>query len=273
MACKTVEMHRSTYYYEPKEHEFEKELVSELYHLYEQYPYWGYEKTTQKLNQGKWHVNEKRVQRLRRQEGLKVQKKQARRTRKGDSTRERQAALYPNHIWSLDFITDRTEDGRNLKILNIVDEFSRMNVKIGIGRYFKADDVISALGQAMLEYGIPACLRVDNGPEFIATKLKAWIEESGIGIIYIDPGCPWQNPYVESFHNIMRDECLNRELFHHMLEAQVVINDWRDEYNTERPHGSHDGRTPMEVFHDYISPWVIRTQEGGGNYTGREYLH
>ena len=273
MACKTVQIHRSTFYYESKESEFVKKLVEELYELAERYPYYGYEKTTQKLNRGAWHVNEKRIQRLRRREGIRVELKPKKRSRGGKSTRRRQRALYPNHVWALDFITDRTEDGRNIKILNIVDEFSRLNVSLEMGRHFRAADVIAALGRAMLEYGIPACLRADNGPEFIAKKLKAWIAESGLGIVYIDPGCPWQNPYVESFHNIMRNECLNRELFMHILEAKVVIEDWRDEYNTERPHGSHGGKTPKEVFREFIPSWRLRLQEGMAKDHRGEYLH
>ena len=273
MACKAVGLHRSTYHYEPKQNEFNERLVSKLYELKDDFPVWGYEKTTQKLKREGWCVGENRVQRLRQREGLQVPQKQHKRSRVGISTRSRQRALYPNHVWSVDFITDRTEDGRVLKIFNILDEHSGFHIGVEMGRSFRADEVIGALGRAMFRYGIPACIRSDNGPELIAKKLKAWIEESGVGIVYIDPGSPWQNAYVESFHNIMRREVLNRELFFHILEARVVIEDWRREYNTERPHGMRGGRTPEEVFREFIPSWQLRCQEGAQDYSGREYFH
>lgn len=252
MACKIVGIARSTYYYEPKTKEENERLLRELHRLAKRYPRYGYQMMTQKLRQQGWRVNKKRVQRLWREAGLKVYKKGLKRRRVGVSTRQRQEALYPNHVWSWDFLFDRTADGRLIKILNIVDEYSRLNIHLEARRNFSGKEVILALGKAMLQFGIPGCIRSDNGSEFIATRVKEWLESNGVGIQYIEPGSPWQNPYVESLNGRLRDECLNRELFTSLLEAQIVIDDWKQEYNEERPHSGIDFRTPKEVFEEFI---------------------
>ena len=174
--------------------------------------------------------------------------KQRKRRRLGASTTVRQRALYPNHVWSWDFIFDRREDGRALKILNIVDEYSRKNIAMEVFRSCKGEHVIQALGRAMLAHGIPGCIRSDNGSEFINEQVKKWLAENGIGISYIKPGSPWENPYVESFNARLRDESLNRELFTSLMEAKVVLADWREEYNNYRPHGALGYRTPKAVI-------------------------
>ena len=252
MACKLMRLNRSSYYYERKEGEFERNLIKELHALSKRYPRWGYLQMTQQLRRRGFRVNKKRVQRLWRLEGLKVPVRQVKRRRSGDSTRPRQVALYPNHVWSWDFVFDRTDDGRALKILNIVDEYSRFSVCMEIGRAFTGKDVVAALGRAMLAYGIPGCIRSDNGSEFISTYIKDWLAENAVGIHYIDPASPWQNPFVESFNGTMRDECLNRELFETLLEAKVVLSDWRDIYNLERTHGNIDAKTPAEVYAKFV---------------------
>jgi len=197
MACRTTDLYRSTYYYQPILKMEEKQLVKDLYKLSRNYPRYGYPRITKVLREDGWRVNKKRVQRLWRQEGLKVPRKQRKRSRLGLSTAVRQQALYPNHVWSWDFLFDRTADGRSVKILNIVDENSRFNIVLEARRHFKADDVIEVLGRALVRYGIPGCIRSDNGPEFIANKLKDWVEDNGMGIMYIAPGSPWENPYVD----------------------------------------------------------------------------
>ena len=237
MACKTAGLSRSSYYYESRSSEFERRLVRELHKLSSKYSRYGYEMITSKLRQRGWPVNKKRIQRLWRLEGLKLPQKAVKRRRISASTRVRQSALYANHVWSWDFLFDRTEDGRSVKILNIFDEYSRFNVTLNAQRHFRAEDVIGAFSQAMLCYGIPGCIRSDHGSEFIAKSVKRWLAENGVGIMYIDPGSPWQNCYVESLNSRLRDECLNTELFTSLPEAQLVIADWRDEYNNERPHG------------------------------------
>lgn len=245
-------------------------LMRELYRLSKRYPRYGYEMMTMKLRQNGWCVSEERVRRLWRQEGLRVPRKQRKRRRASPSTTVRQLALYPNHVWSWDFLFDRTDDGRTLKILNIVDEFSRFNILLEVRRSFTSKEVIIALGRAMIAHGIPGCIRSDNGSEFIATRIKDWIAENGIGIMYIEPGSPWENPFVESHNSILRDECLNRELFYHQKEAEVIIGDWRWEYNHERPHGSLGGKTPASVYKQFISPGLrpeeISQQTQGGGY-------
>ncbi len=228
---------------------------------------------TAKLRRLGWRVGKNRIQRLWRKEGLKLPQKQHKRRRLNPSTAVRQEALYPNHCWAWDFIFDRTEDGRALKILNIVDEYSRMNITLEVGRHFAANDVIHALGQAMLKHGIPGCIRSDNGPEFIAQKLKQWIAESGIGIMYIEPGSPWENPFVESLNGTLRNEVLNRELFSCVLEAAVVLTDWREEYNSERPHSSLQHQTPEEVYRSSIAPPPPWGRRNLGSKQGREYCH
>jgi len=252
MACRTMKLHRSTYYYESKERDFEKVLVKELHALSEKHPRWGYLQMTRQLRRKGFRVNKKRILRLWRQEGLKVPVKQVKKRRNGLSTTVRQRALYVNHVWSWDFVFDRTEDGRALKILNIVDEYSRYNVCIEVGRAFTGKDVAAALGRTMVKYGIPGFIRSDNGSEFISEYVKSWLEENSIGINYIEPASPWQNPFVESFNGTMRDECLNREVFETLLEARVVLSDWRSSYNSERTHSSINAQTPAEVFGRFV---------------------
>lgn len=276
LACKTIGVERSSYYYKAKGRQDEERLVMELHRISVRYPRYGFELVTSKLRQAGWRVNHKRVQRLWRLHGLKVHRKQQKRRRIDPSTAQRQAALYPNHVWSWDFVFDRTEDGRNIKILNIVDEYSRFNVALEVRRNFTSQDVIQALGRAMLKYGIPGCIRSDNGSEFIAAKIKDWLAENGIGIMYIEPGSPWENCYVESFNGRLRDETLSRELFTHILEARVVLGDWRQEYNTERPHGSLSGQTPAQVYEKFITP-SSRSELGVGEVDTttiwRKYCH
>lgn len=252
MACRSAGLKRGTYYYQPVVRRGEPELVAKLYQLVKRYPRSGYRSVTARLRSEGLVVNHKRVQRLRRIEGLGVPHKQHKRRRQGASTAVRQRALYPNHVWSWDFIFDRTEDGRALKILNIVDEYSRKNIALEVHRSCKGQQVIQALGRAMLAYGIPGCIRSDNGSEFINEQVQNWLTENGIGISYIEPGSPWENPYVESFHARLRDESLNRELFTSLLEAKVVLADWREEYNNDRPHGALGYQTPKTVYNAYM---------------------
>lgn len=270
MACKTAGVSRSSYYYVPRSSDFEARLLKELHRLSFRYPRYGYELITAKLRQSGWQVNKKRIRRLWRAEGLKLTKKVVKRRRISSSTRVRQTALYPNHVWSWDFLFDRTEDGRSVKILNIVDEYSRFNVTLDARRHFRAEDVIRAFSQAMLRYGIPGCIRSDNGSEFIAKSVKHWLAENGVGIMYIDPGSPWQNCYVESLNSRLRDECLNAELFTSLAEAQLVIADWREEYNQQRPHGGLSRQTPAMVYERFIQPSSLRENGWMSNETNRE---
>ncbi len=194
----------------------------------------------------KARVNRKRVHRIWRLEGLKVVQKQRKRRRLGTSDNGvvRRAAQHRNQVWSYDFVMDQTEDGKRLKMLPIVDEFTRECLEIEVARHLTAQDVIGVLDRLFKERGAPAFLRSDNGPEFIAEAVKAWLAESGVKTLYIEPGSPWQNAYSESFNSRFRDELFDREVFTSLTEAQVLVEDYRCEYNTERPHSSLGYQTP-----------------------------
>ncbi len=191
-------------------------------------------------------MNRKRVHRLWRLEGLKVVRKQRKRRRLGDSDNGimRRAAVHRDEVWSYDFVMDQTEDGRRLKILPILDEFTRECLEIEVARHLTAQDVIGVLSRLFKERGAPRFLRSDNGPEFIASAIKGWLEKAGVATLYIEPGSPWQNAYSESFNSRFRDELLERELFTTLTEARVLVADYRRHYNVERPHSSLKYQTP-----------------------------
>ena len=197
-------------------------------------------------------INAKRVQRLWRQEGLKVPRRQRKRQRLGNSKggTQRRRAERINHVWSYDFVFDQTEDGRRLKWLPICDEYSRELVALEVERRMESKDVIRILDAAVVERGsAPEYIRSDNGPEFIARAVQDWIERRGFKTLYIEPGSPWQNAYSESFNSRFRDEFLNRESFASVLEAKVLGKDHRRRHNHERPHSSLDYQTPVEFAH------------------------
>lgn len=236
----------------------DKRLIRELHRLSLEYPRCGSRTITKRLRLLGWKDNHKRIERLWRQEGLWVRKRQRKRRRLPASTRRRQKALYGNHVWSLDFVSERLENGRQVRILNIVDEHSRFNIELRARFHFSAAHVIEVLGKAMVRYGLPSLIRCDNGPEFIAMALRQWLEETAVGILYIDPGSPWQNGYVESLNDKLRDELLNRELFVSLKEINVMLGDWRDYYNQERLHSSLDWQTPAQVYERFVKAASLR---------------
>lgn len=191
-------------------------------------------------------MNRKRVHRLWRLEGLKVVQKQRKRRRLGTSDNGivRRAAAHRNEVWSYDFVMDQTEDGRRLKLLPVLDEFTRECLEIEVARHLTAADVIKVLDRLFKERGAPKFIRSDNGPEFIADAIKQWLAESGVETLYIEPGSPWQNAYSESFNSRFRDELLDREVFTTLTEAKVLVADYRRHYNTERPHSALSYQTP-----------------------------
>jgi len=193
-----------------------------------------------------WRVNRKRVQRLWRLEGLRVPLKQHKRRRLGniDAAITRRRAQQRLDVWSYDFVMDATEDGRRLKMLPIVDEFSRECLSIQVARHLTATDVVATLNRLFKEHGAPRFLRSDNGPEFIARAVREWLAKSNVGTLYIEPGAPWQNAYSESFNSRFRDELLDREIFTTLAEAKVLVADYRHSYNTEPPHSSLQYQTP-----------------------------
>ena len=198
------------------------------------------------LREAGWHLNDKRVERLWRREGLKVPMKQPKRGRlwlnDGSCIRLRPERI--DHVWSYDFVHHRTEDGRAYRMLNIIDEFSRECLAIRVKRKLNSTDVIDALTDLFIVQGVPAYIRSDNGPEFIADAVRQWIKAVGAETAYIEPGSPWENGYCESFNARFRDELLNGEVFYSLKEAQIVIEQWQRHYNTKRPHSALGYRPP-----------------------------
>ncbi|MFZ0377827.1 MAG: IS3 family transposase [Solirubrobacteraceae bacterium] len=245
-ACRVVGQHRSTQRYEPTCAENDAALRARLREISAERPRWGYRRAHHRLREEGWEVNRKRVQRLWREEGLRVPVRRRKRRRLGDSTvpAERLRAERPNHVWALDFQHDQTADGRVIRLLNVVDEFTREALEMRVERSIDADKTVATLERLMAERGAPVHLRMDNGSELTAHALKDWCRFSKTGTAYIDPGSPWQNPFVESFHSRVRDELLDVEEFSCLAEAKVVISDWREDYNQRRPHSALGMRTP-----------------------------
>jgi len=223
-------------------------LCDQLVALSRRYPRYGYRRIWALLRREGWRVNRKRVQRLWRQEGLRVPQAQRKRrclgSRENGCTRLR--AAHKNHVWSYDFLMDQTEDGRRLKLLPVLDEFTREAHAILVERRIRAEDVVELLAALFRVHGEPAYLRSDNGPEFIATVVKEWLARSGVTTLYIEPGSPWENAYSESFNSRFEDELLNREIFSNVTEAKVLVEQYRLAYNSERPHSALGYRTPVE---------------------------
>lgn len=198
-------------------------------------------------------MNHKRVQRLCREEGLRVRVSRRKRARLGTSTTpgNRLAAQFPNHVWALDFAFDQTADGRVLKILTVTDEFTKTAVAIEVERSITGDDLVRVLDRLVAVHGHPVFIRMDNGPEMTCHAIADWCRFSATGSVFIEPGSPWQNAFVESFNGKLRDELLTIELFHSLLEAKVMAEDYRKLYNTHRPHSSLGYRTPSEFTLDW----------------------
>jgi len=221
-------------------------LTADIIALATQYGRYGYRRIKAMLQQSGWMVGIKRVHRIWRREGLKVPHKQPKRGRLwlNDGSCIRLRPEHPNHVWSYDFVEDRTHNGRKYRMLNIIDEFTRECLAIRVSRKLKAVDVIDALTDLFILRGIPGHIRSDNGPEFIAKALREWIVAVGASTAYIEPGSPWENGYCESFNSKLRDELLNGEIFYSLEEARVIIEAWRRHYNTQRPHSSLGYRPP-----------------------------
>ena len=237
---------RSTQRYKANRKTDEEALCSDIIKLATQYGRYGYRRITALLRDSGWPVNHKRVERIWRQEGLKVPKKQPKRGRLwlNDGSCVRLRPTHRNHVWSYDFVMDRTHDGRPIKVLTLIDEYSRQCLALVVDRSIKSDDVLHTLSNLFLIYGIPENIRSDNGPEFTAKAVRRWLERIGVKTAFIEPGSPWENGYNESFNGKLRDELLNAEIFYNIQEAKVVIENWRKEYNTVRPHSSLGYRPP-----------------------------
>jgi putative transposase len=245
-ACKIIEQPRMTQRYEPNQPDKDRPLISVLKRLALKYPRYGYRFITAKLRQAGWQINHKRVQRLWRKEGLQVPYKRKSKKSCGSSANACfvKKAEFINHVWTYDFVDDQTEDGRKLKFLTVLDEYSRESPAIEVGRSITSKDVIAVLEYLFMVRGMPKFIRSDNGPEFIANAIKKRLKDKTVETLYIEPGCPWENGYAESFNGKFRDEVLNRELFYSVKEAKVIAENWRGEYNNHRPHSSLKYMTP-----------------------------
>jgi transposase InsO family protein len=245
-ACRALGLGRSTYYHNTTADPERRHVEQRIVELSQKHPRYGYRRITVMARRDGSTINAKRVQRVRRAGALQVQKKQRKLRRTGLSTAERQRATHPNHVWSWDFVEDQTENGTRFRVLTLIDEYTREILAMRVDWSIRAVDVLASLGEAIGRYGAPAHIRSDNGPEFIAYAIQDWLEQKQIKAIYIQPGSPWENGHIESFHDKFRDELLNREIFGSLLEAKIVIGQWREEYNAERPHSSLGNKTPEE---------------------------
>ncbi len=237
---------RGTQRYQPTQRDDEDALTRAILALASQYGRYGYRRITALLREAGWPVGKDRVERIWRREGLKVPQKQKPRGRLwlNDGSCVRLRPERPNHVWSYDFVSTYTHDGRTVRVLNLIDEFTRKCLAIRPRRRLNSRNVIEVVADAMIEHGIPEHIRSDNGPEFIAQKLRNWLADVGTKTLYIEPGSPWENGYCESFNSKLRDEFLNGEIFYSLKEVQVLAERWRVYYNTVRPHSSLGYRPP-----------------------------
>jgi putative transposase len=245
-ACTALGQHRSTQRKVPRGREDTERLTADVIELARQYGRYGYRKVAALLRQTGWSVSDGRVERIWKREGLKVPHKQPKRGRLWltDGSCIRLRPEHPNHVWSYDFVEDRTHDGRKFRMLNVIDEYTHECLAIRINRKLKGIDVIDALSDLFILRGVPGHIRSDNGPEFVAKTVQEWITAVGAKTAYIEPGSPWENGYVESFNARLRDELLNGEIFYSLREAQIIIESWRRHYNTIRPHASLGYKPP-----------------------------
>ena len=253
-ACRVLGQARSTQRRWRSPPDDEAKLLRRMVELASEYGRYGYRRVTAMLREEGFRVNHKRVERLWRREGLKVPTKQPKRRRlwltDGSCVRIRPGSR--NQVWSYDFLFTRTSDGRALRLLTVLDEFTRECLAIDVARRITSDDVLGRLAQLFVLRRAPGYLRSDNGPEFTARALRTWLQRVGVQTLYIEPGSPWENGYIESFNGRLRDELLNGEVFDTVLEARVLCEQWRRHYNAVRPHSSLGYRPPAP---EAIEPW------------------
>jgi len=246
-ACRAIGQWRSTQRYRPKVRDDEAALAARMKHLAASHPRYGYRRIAALLRQDGWRVNAKRVHRLWVQNGLKVPKTRRKKRLTGcvENGIGCRAADHPDHVWCYDFCFDQTMDGARLKLLCVIDEFTRECLLIRVERSIPAELVVESLASLFDdERRVPEHLRSDNGSEFVAGAVRGWLRDAGAATLYIEPGSPWQNGFVESFHGRLRDELLDREAFGSLAEAKVIVEDWRRSYNEQRPHSSLGYQTP-----------------------------
>jgi putative transposase len=244
--CRALGIARSVIRYVPQPRDDESPLRQAIIRLASQYGRYGYRMSAGLLGQEGWQVSRSRVERIWKLEGLKVPQKQPKRARLwlADGSCMRLRAARRNHVWSWDFVMDRTDDGRPIKMLTLIDEFTKECLALHPARRIRANDVIDIFADVMIEHGIPEHIRSDNGPEMIAKNLRRWLGRLGVKSVYIEPGSPWEHGYCESFNGKLRNELLDGEIFYTLREAQVLIEQWRQHYNRIRPHSALGYRPP-----------------------------
>ena len=258
-ACAVVGQHRSTQRLAPPAMTDEEARLREfLRDFSRRRPRWGWRRAAKAARRAGWAVNDKRVRRLWRDEGLRVPTKRRKKRLTGTGAHVgAMCPIAPNALWALDFQFDTTADGRTLKMLNVIDEFTREALAIEVDRTIDADGVVTVLDRLAIQRGAaPAFVRFDNGVEFIAAAVADWYRFNDTATIFIDPGSPWQNAWIESFNGRFRDEFLNGRHFDNLLEARVLIEDWRIDYNINRPHTAHGDLTPTE----FATNWTTTNQ-------------
>ena len=245
-ACRVLRQPRATQRYLPEVRDDEKPLTRRIIELAALYGRYGTPRITGMLHNEGWQVNHKRVERIWRSQGLKVPRKQPKRGRLwfNDGSCIRLRPAHRDHVWAYDFVAARTHDGRLFRMLTLVDEFTRECLSIDVARQLKSDDVLERLSWLLATRGVPEHIRSDNGPEFTAAVVRNWLQRVGVRTLFIEPGSPWENGYIESFNSKLRDELLNGEIFYTLKEAKVLIEGWRVHYNTVRPHSALGYRPP-----------------------------
>ncbi len=255
-ACSALGVHLSTIRRPLKKADDEEALIQDIIWLAQQYGRYGYRRITALLHTEGWQVNHKRVERIWKEQGLKVPKKQLKKKRVylNDESCIHLRPLYQDHVWSYDFISDRLSNGKKIRMLTVIDEYTRKCLTIRVDTQLKSDDVIDVLSTLFLTKGIPEYIRSDNGSEFTAEVLQKWLKGLHVKTAYIEPGSPWENGYNERFNGSLRDECLNFESFDTPQEARVIIGQWVNEYNQIRPHSSLGYRPPAPSAQMKINP-------------------
>ncbi len=264
-ACRVLGQARSTQRQEPVLREDEDPLTRAILRLARQYGRYGYRRLTAMLRRAGWEVNHKRVERIWRQEGLKVPQKQPKRGRLWltDGSCVRLRPCGPNHVWAYDLVLARTQEGRAFRLLTVIDEYTRECLAIRVARRIRSEEVLELLAELFALRGTPEHLRSDNGPEFCARVVREWLGRVGVKTLFIEPGSPWENGYNESFNGKLRDELLNREIFYTLQEAQVLVEQWRQIYNQVRPHSALGYRPPAPEAIE-ILPFLGASPPGSG---------
>jgi len=259
-ACQLVGISRSSARYSPKPRSGETAFKEQIRQLANRHPNYGYRRITAILRREGSPINHKRVQRIWQSEGLQLPRRKLRRRRCGPRGEVIHKAQYRNHVWSYDFLEEHTVKGKRLRILAVIDEFTRECLALLVDRSITSHEVVDLLDWLFLVYGKPQHIRSDNGPELVAKKVQSWLAEQGCGTIYISPGSPWENAYIESFIGKLRRECVDRYLFYTLKETRSIVEDWRQEYNHYRPHSSL-GYLPPSAFAAQLSQNDLPDQE------------